>query len=395
MTSGAPTLPSGNALLYRSPTARSWRTTPITGVIDFHRTLPGYAPTRLVELPAIAAELGVARVFMKEECERLGLPAFKILGASYAVVRALANQLGFAEEVLSLDGLRTSLAEMANHRPLNPIAPIRLVAATDGNHGRAVAHMARLLDLPATIFYPLGITDDAVAGIRSEGAETLGLDLPYDDVVAHAERFATQPGTQSEEGAERGEVRIHIQDTAWPGYEQIPQWIVDGYSTLLEECDTDLRGAGVTRLDLVAVPSGVGSFAQAVVRHYRSTEWAPTLLSVEPTSAPAIIESLHAGHSLTVQTGSTIMSGLNCGTPSSLAWPILQSGVDLAIALPDSEAARAVHDLLDAGVDVGPCGASTLAGIRALARHEDLPHDAVVLLLSTEAYSANPLPPGM
>jgi len=382
-------LPSGNALLYRNPTARSWRTAPISGVIDFHRTLPGYAPTRLVELPAIAAELGVARVFMKEVCQRLGLPAFKILGASYAVVRALSSQLGFPDQEPSLDQLRIRLADSASQRVSNELAPIRLVAATDGNHGRAVAHMARLLDLPATIFYPNGITDDAVAGIRSEGAEVVGLDLPYDDVVAHAERFAT------ERGEPEGELRIHVQDTAWPGYEQIPQWIVDGYSTLLEECDTGLRAAGVTHLDLVAVPSGVGSFAQAAVRHYRSTDWAPEILSVEPTSAPAIIESLHAGRSLTVETGTTIMSGLNCGTPSSLAWPILHSGVDLAVALPDSAAAQAVHDLLDVGVDVGPCGASTLAGVRALSAQQKLPSDAVVLLLSTEAYSANPLPSGM
>ena len=47
--------------------------------------MPGYRPTPLVELPELAAELGVAAVLVKNESKRLGLPAFKILGASWAV----------------------------------------------------------------------------------------------------------------------------------------------------------------------------------------------------------------------------------------------------------------------------------------------------------------------
>jgi diaminopropionate ammonia-lyase len=55
----------------------------------FHQGLPGHAPTPLTEVPALAAELGAARVFVKDESSRLGLPAFKILGASWAVRQLL------------------------------------------------------------------------------------------------------------------------------------------------------------------------------------------------------------------------------------------------------------------------------------------------------------------
>ena len=129
---------------YRSPGARDWRTERVAGVAGFHRSLPGYAVTRLVPVPGIARELGVRSVFVKEESSRLGLPSFKVLGASYADGLALP-----------LDELRAAGA--AYGRP-----PVELIAATDGNHGRAVAHLARLLGLPSRIFFPAGIS----AGMR-------------------------------------------------------------------------------------------------------------------------------------------------------------------------------------------------------------------------------------
>lgn len=66
--------------------ARDWRT-PAAGPspLAYHRSLPGYRPTPLVDIPGLAAALGVARVLVKDESDRLGLPAFKILGASWAI----------------------------------------------------------------------------------------------------------------------------------------------------------------------------------------------------------------------------------------------------------------------------------------------------------------------
>ena len=355
---------------YENPAARTWRSTPVTGVERFHESLPGYAPTRLVEVPALAVELGAGRVFVKEESARLGLPAFKILGAAYAVSRALSARFG-GDRALSLDELRALVAEHG---------PVTLFAATDGNHGRAVAHVARLIGTPSHIFVPTCITDAARAGISAEGAQITAPAISYDEVVTAARDAAV------------GSDALLIQDTSWPGYEQVPQWIVDGYSTLFTEADAQLAAAGVTSPDLVAVPVGVGSLAQAAVCHYRATT-GPVLLSVEAANAPAIIASLHAGRPLTVPTRQTIMAGLNCGTPSHGAWPYLRSGLDAAVTVTEQQAATAVHDLAAAGIDAGPCGAATLAGVRvALTGHLSLPADATLLLLSTEGRAANPLP---
>ncbi|MER7243392.1 pyridoxal-phosphate dependent enzyme [Kribbella sp. NPDC000426] len=353
--------------MYVNPVARTWTTTPVTGVTEFHESLPGYAPTRLVDVPALADELGVGSVFVKEESSRFGLPAFKVLGASYAVSRALSALLGDGDHALPLRMLADS--------------NVTLIAATDGNHGRAVAHLARLIGLPARIFVPDSLTAAAKAGIASEGAQIVELPLEYDDVVAAAREAGSAPGA------------LPIQDTAWPGYTQIPQWIVDGYSTLFTEADTQLAAAGAPAPDVVVVPIGVGSLAQAAVRHHRvHGRSQPVVLGVEPEHAPSVITSLQAGRLTSVPTHPTIMAGLNCGTPSHGAWPDLQFGLDAATTVTDQQAATAVHDLESAGIDAGPCGAATLAAIRTALPELHLPSTATVLLLSTEARAANPLP---
>ncbi|WP_293699255.1 diaminopropionate ammonia-lyase [uncultured Agrococcus sp.] len=350
--------------------ARDWRAAPLQpSPRDFHRGVTGYEPTPLRELPAFASELGIRRLFVKDESSRLGLPAFKVLGASYAIARTLSQRLGH-EEALSLDRLRSALEGSA--------AP-RLVAATDGNHGRAVARVAAMLGVSAEIHVPQEVSDASKRAIVDEGASLIEHGIPYDDVVALVAR-QLQPQD------------VLIQDTAWHDYETVSGWIVDGYTTLLEEIDEQLEES---RLDAVVVPAGVGSLAQAVVAHYRSTSRTPAVVIVEPETAATITRSLQRGSPVAVPTGDTVMTGLNCGTVSSLAWSVLQHGADLAITVTDEEALAAVRDL-ERAMDAGPCGAATLAGIRSVMADEQLRSslhldaDAVVVLLSTESYAANP-----
>jgi diaminopropionate ammonia-lyase len=180
---------------------------------------------------------------------------------------------------------------------------------------------------------------------------------------------------------------------------------VDGYSTLFAEVDEQLAAAGTVSPALVAIPAGVGSLAQAAVIHYRSRpgSGAPSLLTVEPGSAAGVLASLVRGEFGTVTTGATIMSGLNCGTPSRLAWPYLRDGLDAAVAVANSEAAVAARDLAGYGIPAGPCGGAALAGVRAALTGEGargrraalaLDSGGTVVLLSTEGSAANPVPAG-
>ncbi|MEV0597855.1 diaminopropionate ammonia-lyase [Streptomyces sp. NPDC050315] len=351
------------------PGARAWRCEPApTEVRDFHFSLPEYAPTPLTELPSLATEWGVGRVFVKDESCRLGLPAFKALGASWAVHRMLAERAASGTE----------------H------GPITLVTATDGNHGRAVARMAHRLGQDAHVFVPQGVHPLAVAAIVAEEAKVTEVAGPYDEAVRLAAEAAAAPDA------------VLVQDTAWPGYEQIPGWIVEGYSTLCAEIDEQLAAAGVgAGPDLVGVPVGVGSLAQAVVTHYRSrpSGRAPALLSVEPETAACVVESLTRGEPVSVTTGETAMAGLNCGTPSSIAWPYLHGGLDAAVAISDADSAQAAARLAALGVSSGPCGAASLAGLHAALTGAGaderrtalgLGPASVVVLLSTEGTAANP-----
>ncbi|MEV6491040.1 pyridoxal-phosphate dependent enzyme [Actinoplanes sp. NPDC051633] len=348
-----------------SPTARvvvngnrdaSWTCRPApSDVRDFHRALPGYAPTRLVGLHE-AHGPGSPRVFAKDEAHRLGLPAFKALGASWAIHRALRERA--------------------------PAGPVTIVTATDGNHGRAVARFAREFGHRASVFVPDGVHPAAVRAIRDEGAQVTHVSGDYDTAVATA-AAAVGDG-------------ILVQDTAWPGYEDIPGWIVDGYDTLFAELDDQLAAEGIARPGLVVVPAGVGSLLQAALTHYRSTTALPgtAVVSVEPESAACVLSSVAAGYPVTVATGTTSMAGLNCGTVSSLAWPRIRPGLDGCVAVTDAEVADAARKLARLGIDAGPCGAAPLAAwnaLRAAATDARLPPDTVVLLV-TEGSAANPGP---
>jgi diaminopropionate ammonia-lyase len=334
--------------------ARGWTCEPPdSGAAAFHRGLPGYAATPLAETPGLAAELGVGRLFVKDESARFDLRAFKFLGASWAGFRAVAARTGYAGPA-ALDGLRAQL----RGRETAGGGDLALVTATDGNHGRAVARTARLLGLPARVYLPRVAPDVVIDRISAEGARITVVDADYDDAVAAARSDAAGAA-----GA------VLIQDTGWAGYEQVPSWIVDGYETMFAEMDAQLSAAGVSAVDLVSVQAGVGSLAQAAVAHYRSSALAaaarPRLLCVEPDTAACVLRSLAAGALVSVPTDVTVMNGLNCGTPSSIAWPYLRGGLDAAIAVTDDDARTAVVGLASAGIAAGPSGAAGLAGLRA------------------------------
>jgi diaminopropionate ammonia-lyase len=331
----------------------------------FHASIAGYRPTPLRDAPHAARRLGVAEVLVKDESERLGLPSFKVLGASWAVHHALVEHLGATvQEIPTLEAL---------HERLAPARPLALVAATDGNHGRAVAHVAALLGLEARIYVPADMVPARIAAIEQEGATVTVIDGGYDDVVARSAEDA-------------GERCLVISDTSWPGYERVPAWVIEGYSTIFAEIDETLAREQRAQPDVVVVPIGVGALAAATVRHYWSVAGSrPRIVGVEPTSAACVLESVAAGRIITLEHPQTsIMAGLNCATPSLIAWPLVSRGIDVYLAVPDSYLAEATRVLAADGIEAGECGAAGLAALTALPAESHLSPESRVLLLSTE-----------
>ncbi|HEX5598119.1 MAG TPA: diaminopropionate ammonia-lyase [Micromonosporaceae bacterium] len=328
----------------------------------FHRAWPKYEPSPLRSAPAAAARLGVASVLVKDESSRLGLPSFKILGASWATFRTLCQHLGVAESsVSSLDELRELLSSAGR---------LTLVAATDGNHGRAVARMAKLLNLGAHIFVPHDMVAARIDMLRAEGAEVTVVAGGYDDAVAASAKLAD-------------DTHLVISDTSWEGYMQVPAWVIDGYGTLTQEILDQLAEQGQPAPAVVAAQIGVGAFAAAIVRAFAPT--GARVIGVEPTRADCVIAAAEAGELVTIpDPQDSIMAGLNCGTGSPIAWPDVSGGMTHFAAVEDADAEEAMRLLAEDGIVSGESGAAGLAGLLAFRDELQLGAEDHVLVVSTE-----------
>lgn len=319
--------------------------------LEFHRRLPGYEKTPLVDAPGIADALGVGQVLVKDESRRLGLPAFKVLGASWAAYRALQERMpeGALGDWETIEDLKERVA---------PLRPLNLIAATDGNHGRALARVAGLLGLGARIFVPAEMAAARREAISAEGAEVVVVEGSYDEAVELS-------------AAEEGKNGLVVSDMSWPGYERIPSWVIEGYSTMLWEIDDELERRAEPAPDLVVAQVGVGAFAAAVARHFRSPERAqhPKLLGVEPVSAACLLESVRAGRIASVPgPHDSVMAGLNCGQPSLAAWPTVSRGIDVLVAVDDEPAREAMRLAAASEIVSGETGAAGLGGLLELSR---------------------------
>ncbi|MEA2427038.1 MAG: diaminopropionate ammonia-lyase [Thermoleophilaceae bacterium] len=314
--------------------------------LRYHRSLPGYSPSPLVDAPELAQEWGVGRVWLKFERERFGLPAFKFIGASWAAHRLLGDP------------------------PYDP--DLELVAATDGNHGRAVARVARMAGVGAAILVPAGTAQARIDAIASEGARVDVVDGTYDDAVRQSAAMA-------------GPRRLVLSDTSWPGYEDVPTWVIEGYATIFREVDEQTGGAPV---DLAVVPIGVGALAAAAARHLAGRA---ALAGVEPTEAACMLESARAGEIVEVPgPHRSIMAGLNAGLPSLVAWPLVSRGFHVFSAVDDSVAVDGMRRLAALGLAAGEVSGGTAGAAAQLLSDESAREalaaraDSTVLLLLTE-----------
>ncbi|WP_328387277.1 diaminopropionate ammonia-lyase [Nocardia sp. NBC_00416] len=335
----------------------------VDGSRDFHRSMPAYRPTPLAALPAAAARLGVGSVFAKDESSRMGMPSFKILGASWACYRTLLAHLGRpVDSAISLDELKAELA----------VGPgLRLVSATDGNHGRAVARMAALLGLSAHILVPEDMVPARIDAITGEGAEVEIVAGGYDDAIRRSAELAADDA-------------LVISDTSWEGYTEPPSWVIDGYSTMITEILDEIAAGTVPPPTVVAAQIGVGAFAAAVARGF-SGRPAVRLVGVEPTDADCVTASVEAGGITTIPGPQrSIMAGLNCGTPSVIAWPDVSAGYDTFVTVTDAAAEEAMRLMYTDGLVSGESGAAGLAGITTHAAELGLGPDDHILVISTE-----------
>ncbi len=305
--------------------------------LTFHRALPGYEATPLVAAPDLAAELGLEQVFIKDESSRFGLPAFKFLGASWAIAQLLGGSS-------DLDELRAAAAEQGIRR---------LTTATDGNHGRAVARMAALLGLDSTIFMPKFTAQARRDAIAAEGAVVVVVDDEYDAAVEASIRDAdADPAARA------------VNDADLTGTSPVGEWVIQGYGTLFAEAGDALAAAGAS-VDLVVLQMGVGAFASSGIR-WAIARGIPAV-GAEPVGSACVAASVAAGEPVTIEGSRTTMACLDAGTPSAAGWRTLIGGLSGVVVLDDPESDAAARRLAKLGIESGESGAAGTAGLIALA----------------------------
>ena len=330
------------------------------GVREYFARCTGYSVTPLRSLARRARRIGIRELLVKDESARLGLNSFKMLGVSYAIHRLFAD-----------GDLKT-----------NSI----VVCATDGNHGRSLARVARQNQLRSKVYVHIRSSSACRKAIAAEGAEVIVKGGNYDECVQIAADEAVKNGW------------VLVSDTSRAGSAKVPKLVMAGYTMLISEAVTQWREPP----NLVLVQAGVGGLACAVISAlielYNVNR--PLIASCEPETAACVLESIRAGTPVAAR-GSlkTIMAGLSCGAVSSTAWPTLRFGLDACIAVADQDCREALLSLAqpEAGDpqilagESGACGAAALNAI--LRRREFLPvrdrlgvgPQTCVLLINTEA----------
>lgn len=329
---------------------------------------PVHAPTPLLNLPALAATLGVATIWVKDEgCRSLG--SFKSLGGVYAGLRALARATG-----LPITGL-IGAAPNGTKLPM-------LVCASDGNHGLAVSAAARLAGTTARIYLPSIVSEGRVARIAAKGADVVRVPGTYDDAVRAAADAARNDGA------------LLIADTGNDPDDPVLADVLAGYGVMADEITAKLADDDRGMPTHLFVQAGVGGLAAAMAARLHAALTAPArIVVVEPEAAASVAAALAAKRPVLVTgTLETQADMLSCGEVSAPALPVLLSHGAVAIAAPEAALGQAPGFLADHdGPRTTPSGAAGLAGLRhALADSSRaaslaLSADSRILLLVTEA----------
>ncbi len=342
--------------------------------LEFHQSFPEYCATPLVKLCGLSKSLGVESIYVKDESFRFGLNAFKVLGGSYAIGKYIAKKLDINLSALPYDRLMSPATK-------SKLGELCFVTATDGNHGRGVAWTANRLGQKSVVYMPKGSAPERLRNIQALGADASITELNYDDAVRLAKEKESQNGW------------VLVQDTSWDGYEEIPSWIMEGYTTMAAEAVEQLGGAKPSHVFLQA---GVGSMAAAVCAFFAALygdEERPIITIVEPNAADCFFKTAQANdgllHAVTGHMDS-IMAGLCCGEPCPIAWEILRDHADHFVSIPDSVSANGMRILAkpcpgDVKIVSGESGAATLGFVAEVLSDPELEDIKNALGLSSKS----------
>jgi threonine dehydratase len=213
-----------------------------------------------------------------------------------------------------------------------------VITYSSGNHGQAVALVARSFGITAVIVMPETATRVKVDGVRRLGAEVVFAGTTSADRKTRAEAVA----------AERGLTMV-------PPFDH--PWIIAGAGTvgleILEQCP---------HATTIFVPMGGGGQIAGVSAAVKGMRAGVRIVGVEPQGAARMSASLAANHPITLERSSSIADGLLTLRPGDLTFAHVRAFVDEVVTVDDQSMIAAVKWLFhEARVVAEPSGAAAVA----------------------------------
>jgi threonine dehydratase len=219
----------------------------------------------------------------------------------------------------------------------------RLVTASAGNHGRALAYAAQMLDLPVTVFVPADAPRAKVEPIRAAGAEVRTC-ADYDAAERQAKTYAQASGA------------LYISPYS-------DRDVISGAATIMVELLQDLPS-----LEAVIVPVGGGGLISGIGLVARALAPSIRVIGVEVAASCPFTKSLAAGRLVTIEVAPSIADGLTGNLdPDTITLNIVRETVDRIDVVQEDELRRALtgvvineHLIVEGAAAAGP--AAVLGG---------------------------------
>lgn len=299
---------------------------------------PGYMPQPLWSLDKRAGELGLAKLYYKDESQRFGreLGSFKALGAPYAVYMLLADA------VKAKTGKRPTAQQLRSREFVAITERVTVCVATDGNQGRGLAHAAKTFGCRCVIYIHGHVSPGRKEAMESLGAIVIRIDGEYEASVKRAKEDGRMNGWH------------FVSSTSWDNFnEPLPRHVMNAYMVMVEEALEMLPD--VDTVTHVFMQGGVGSIAAAVFMGFaqKIKGRMPRFVMVEPLQADCLYQSA-VNDKPTPSSGNlrTIMAGLACREVSPAAWAILDWLCSDYLAIPDEWVVQAMKAFAEGGGDV-------------------------------------------
>jgi threonine dehydratase len=217
--------------------------------------------------------------------------------------------------------------------------PRRLVAASGGNHGLAVAYVGRTLGIPTDIFVPEIAAPVKVAAIRHHGAT----------VHVGGANYAEALAASAELAAAGHALVLHAYDG--------PQTLA-GQGTLALELEEQHP-----EVDAVVVAVGGGGLVGGIAAWYADRA---RIVAVEPTGCPALHDALAVGHPVPAPVGGIAADALGASVVGERGLAAVLAADATSVLVEDAAIAEARQWLWDElRLVAEPAGATALAAVRS------------------------------